>query len=1149
MSSDSPASSEYSDAEDSSQRPRFFDDDLESSRVSVKQDLENKDSFLFQNDTKPLVQQADVVPIESPPSEKTDFVERLKVVVPEMSEAIAQKLCLQFQDTAPGLSGALSYYFDNIKELTGSDSDVIVPPNHAQLPSSPAVSTPIGKRNHIQMMADQPNRSATPTPKKRKGLSQDYDWKRFIGTLQVPAMATRPTSRPLQYGMLLALKKHEPGSHSGSSSAQRRKRNTTATLVRVMESNRDRELGRVSEDIAEILYSLLNRSDIVFEAVMIFCNEKRLSIGDTFYIQIDCFLTSKAFERNGTSPRFMSSSNSSSKYNFGQTIKETDDESRQKQKAIAIVKLFDKLKIKQIDDESSIIKSFRDGKIEEIETISIDDDIPEEAKNAKEVEPMQTQDDPINLNALKQFYKSTQSFKSLVSLPETVPPADAFKLELRPYQKQGLSWLLKREENLISSEDNEFNRPINPLWKQFKWPTDSSWKALKLSEKIIPNSEDELFFFANLHSGEFSLKKPLLDNTMRGGILSDEMGLGKTISILALVLSRPRDTSKTYRAESQDGGDDLKILNHKPYAPKTTLIVVPMSLLNQWCSEFEKANNSDMFSCEVYYGGNVSSIKTLLTRTSNPPTVVVTTYGIVQNEWSKLTQNGADLSKVIDGRSSGLFSIRFFRIVIDEGHIIRNRNNVTSKAVMQLEAKCSWILTGTPIINRLDDLYGLIKFLRLEPWCQIGYWKSFISEPFERRDFASSLDVVNAILEPILLRRTKQMKDADGKMLIELPPKEVVIEKILIRDTQKEVYDMLLNKAEEYVRSSLARGELLKKYSTILVHILRLRQVCCHLDLLGTTDENENDISQLAAESIPMSLDSILRNHRNANKTVDAEHISEVNERFHSRFSDIDSIKSLECSICTSEFLSADRVIVTECLHSFCEECLREFIDFQKGKNSDIKCPNCREDISETKLYKVHSYENRHDYELVAYNASLKPAKVTALIRHLKLIQDKSAGEQVVVFSQFSRFLDILEKELSQSFPSEIVKIYKFDGRLNLKERTSILNDFQIKDFTKQKILLLSLKAGGVGLNLTCASNAFLMDPWWSPSMEDQAIDRIHRIGQVADVKVTRFIIENSIEEKMLKIQETKRTLGEAIEAGEDERKTKRIEEIKSLFA
>ncbi|GAQ92623.1 hypothetical protein KFL_010740030 [Klebsormidium nitens] len=82
-----------------------------------------------------------------------------------------------------------------------------------------------------------------------------------------------------------------------------------------------------------------------------------------------------------------------------------------------------------------------------------------------------------------------------------------------------------------------------------------------------------------------------------------------------------------------------------------------------------------------------------------------------------------------------------------------------------------------------------------------------------------------------------------------------------------------------------------------------------------------------------------------------------------------------------------------------------------------------------------------------------------------------------------------------------------------------------IQDFTNDpdvKVFLMSLKAGGVALNLTVASSVFLMDPWWNPAVEQQAQDRIHRLGQYKPIQVTRFVIENTIEERILKLQEKK---------------------------
>ena len=89
------------------------------------------------------------------------------------------------------------------------------------------------------------------------------------------------------------------------------------------------------------------------------------------------------------------------------------------------------------------------------------------------------------------------------------------------------------------------------------------------------------------------------------------------------------------------------------------------------------------------------------------------------------------------------------------------------------------------------------------------------------------------------------------------------------------------------------------------------------------------------------------------------------------------------------------------------------------------------------------------------------------------------------------------------------------------KARAAVLTEFAGRE--KAAVLLLSLRAGGVGLNLTCAKRVFVMDPWWSFAVEAQAIDRIHRMGQESEVVVHRFIVEQSIEERMLAIQERKK--------------------------
>jgi len=113
--------------------------------------------------------------------------------------------------------------------------------------------------------------------------------------------------------------------------------------------------------------------------------------------------------------------------------------------------------------------------------------------------------------------------------------------------------------------------------------------------------------------------------------------------------------------------------------------------------------------------------------------------------------------------------------------------------------------------------------------------------------------------------------------------------------------------------------------------------------------------------------------------------------------------------------------------------------------------------------------------------------------------------------------LDLLEYRIERGG----IRTGKLQGHMNITQRDAIIKEF--KENPDCKVLLISLKAGGVALNLTVASHIFLMDPWWNPAAEMQAIDRTHRLGQTKPIFATRFIIENSIEERIIKLQDKKR--------------------------
>lgn len=161
------------------------------------------------------------------------------------------------------------------------------------------------------------------------------------------------------------------------------------------------------------------------------------------------------------------------------------------------------------------------------------------------------------------------------------------------------------------------------------------------------------------------------------------------------------------------------------------------------------------------------------------------------------------------------------------------------------------------------------------------------------------------------------------------------------------------------------------------------------------------------------------------------------------------------------------------------------------------------------------------DPSLVDASATRSP-KIDLLITELERCHQ--AGAKALVFSQWTQFLDRIGARLE----TESIEFLRIDG--STRDRQTIVDEFQ--NNPEKKVLLLSLKAAGVGLNLTAAEQVFIMDPWWNPAAEDQAADRAHRIGQDKNVVISKIITKDTVEERILELQEKKRELAQMILAG-----------------
>jgi SWI/SNF-related matrix-associated actin-dependent regulator of chromatin subfamily A3 len=225
-----------------------------------------------------------------------------------------------------------------------------------------------------------------------------------------------------------------------------------------------------------------------------------------------------------------------------------------------------------------------------------------------------------------------------------------------------------------------------------------------------------------------------------------------------------------------------------------------------------------------------------------------------------------------------------------------------------------------------------------------------------------------------------------------------------------------------------------------------------------------------------------------------------------------------ECPVCLD---SMKDPVITKCAHSFCTTCIERVIESQH------RCPMCRADLESLQATTVKPAKEvsakieAPTQDELADKASLEKnasSKVEAVLDILKATaQDPS--NKTIVFSQWTSFLDLLQPQLNLHG----LKFTRIDGSMSATQRDTALEALESDPDTT--IMLASLAVCSVGLNLVAANQVIMADSWWAPAIEDQAVDRVHRLGQKRETKVFRLVVEGSVEERVLGIQEEKRRL------------------------
>ncbi|KAG8533261.1 uncharacterized protein KY384_002044 [Bacidia gigantensis] len=630
---------------------------------------------------------------------------------------------------------------------------------------------------------------------------------------------------------------------------------------------------------------------------------------------------------------------------------------------------------------------------------------------------------------------------------------------LLPYQRQALKWLFEKE---------------NP-----QLPTEGSTEAVQLWKRSTRDKD----IFTNIATN-FSIKgqQPALAS---GGILSDDMGLGKTLEMISLIIADPKKTKTR----------------------KTTLIIAPVGVMTNWSGQIAHHVTKDKALNVLIYHG--SSKKKMIAADFDTYDVVITSYGTLSTEYfPKGTKNPPSVP-----RSHGLFSKDWRRVILDEGHTIRNPQTKSSLAATNLIAQSRWVLTGTPIINSLRDLYSLVRFIRMTGGLErLDIFNSILIRPLKAGDENASL-LLQALMTTLCLRRKKEMKFVD----LRLPELSEYIHRIEFTKKEKETYEALQQEAKGLL-NTVRHGQGAKKqpqdsYRHLLEVLLRLRQLC---------GERVNEIL------------SILEHQKQVDLTPENKAALQSMLQL--------SIETHEdCPICLE---SLHNPVITNCAHVFGSECIEKVIETQH------RCPMCRAEPLEPNCLVQPAIDLGESAAISEsdIDSESSSSKIEALVSILQAARKRDNSSKTVIFSQWTSFLNILQSRLVNVFPD--IKIARIDGTLNPRQRDAALDALE-KD-PKCSVMLASLAVCSVGLNLVAANQVVLADSWWAPAIEDQAVDRVHRLGQKRETTVWRLVVEGTIEESVLEIQGEKRKLiGLAFrekEAKRGKHKESRIADIERML-
>ncbi|KAL8793681.1 MAG: hypothetical protein Q9195_003730 [Heterodermia aff. obscurata] len=563
----------------------------------------------------------------------------------------------------------------------------------------------------------------------------------------------------------------------------------------------------------------------------------------------------------------------------------------------------------------------------------------------------------------------------------------------------------------------------------------------------------------------------------------------------------------------------------------------------------------------------------------------------VQRQWAEAWNNGRGI----------LHKVRFYRVVLDEAHNIKNHRSQTSIACRGLMAKHRWAVTATPIPNSVEEFYPYFKFLEIK---ETGAFKTFKSN-FCNPDDKACIRRLHAMLQQWMIRRQKS-DTLLGAPIVKLPPNHQTTLVIDFNAVERIIYNKVHKRYVQAINTLSRRGKLEESANLLLTMLIRLRQMTGHLfvaqpviesffevgdveslwplTLSGSGERNKetdmakaihNLVKAKALARMRATEEEIRVSTENGVAVADSE-IATVSKKFR-MFLDLLRTKQKwadlkDRTLCVKCKYPPDEPWITNCLHCYCKECLEMLADdaAKNGEGTAI-CVECNKPygsaqaaggIRELELDSVSLDSNGNDkkkakaksleeeMKWIDIGGTILPSSKTQAVQmQVEAWLSQEPHKKIIIFSQFHMLFVCMFvwHSLGDGLTTYRLRILgrmceekgwgycPYNGKMPMEARDNAINMF--RDNPETKILIASLKCGGVGLNLTMASKIICVDLWYNSSVEQQgltleAFGRVSRIGQESETFVTRFVVRGTVDERLDKMQlEKDKAIGQALEA------------------